>query len=227
MGAFNQILFNVNLTLISDMAYGKSGSSGPRFLNSSISYLPIHANLKNSKITLDLYNQESDENDLQRILQIICNDEGNSYPFYDMSTLELFRSYYTTHDSFVAKIDDKVVGAFYVKPNFPGRSGHICNGGFIVDPDFRGQRIATFLAYCFRFLARDLGYEASFFNLVYESNTASVKLWRRFGFTEIGVIPKAGKLKGKDGKEFYSDAIQMNCDFETHDYEGQKIPDWD
>jgi len=207
------------------MAYGKSGSSGPRFVDSAISYMPIHAQLPNDKISLHLYNQETDEPHLHEILKIICNDEGNSYPFTDMSTLDLFRSYYTTHDTFVAKIDGKPVGAFYVKPNFPGRSGHI--GGFIVHPDARGKRIATFLGYCFRFLARDLGYEASFFNLVYASNVASVKLWRRFGFTEVGVIPKAGKLRGSDGKDFYSDAIQMHCDFSEHDYEGQEIPDWE
>lgn len=25
-----------------------------------------------------------------------------------------------------------VAGCFYVKPNFPGRCSHVCNGGFIV-----------------------------------------------------------------------------------------------
>ena len=209
------------------MAYGKSGTSGPKFSIDKISYLPIHTKLPNSeKISLHHYQQSTDEASIHEILKIICNDEGNSYPFTDMSTLELFRSYYTTHDTFVAKINNVPVGAFYVKPNFPGRSGHICNGGFIVHPEHRGKRIATFLAYCFRFIARDLGYEASFFNLVYKSNEASVKLWRRFGFVEIGVVPKAGKLRGSDGKDFYSDAIQMYCDFDQHDFEGQIVPDW-
>ena len=100
------------------MAYGKSGSSGPRLPISAISYLPIYAQLPNDKVSLHPYNQETDEPYLHEILKIICNDEGNSYPFTDMSTLDLFRSYYTTHDTFVAKIDGKAVGAFYVKPNF-------------------------------------------------------------------------------------------------------------
>merc|ERR1712110_502555 len=141
------------------MAYGKGGAGGAKFCKDLIPYLPIHAKLnKNDEITLDLFNQSTDEPSVHRILKIICNDEGNSYPFLDMSTIEQFRGYYTTHDTFVAKINGEVVGAFYVKPNFPGRSDHICNGGFIVAPEHRGKRVATFLAYHFRFLARDLGY---------------------------------------------------------------------
>ena len=28
---------------------------------------------------------------------------------------------------------------FYVKPNFPGRCAHVCNGGFITKKNFRKQ----------------------------------------------------------------------------------------
>ena len=55
------------------------------------------------------------------------------------------------------------------------------------------------------------------FNLVFESNTASIKLWRRLGFKEIGRVPKAGRLRGQgtDNNEGYVDAIQFYWDFET------------
>jgi RimJ/RimL family protein N-acetyltransferase len=56
------------------------------------------------------------------------------------------------------------------------------------------------------------------FNLVFESNVASIKLWRRLGFKEIGRIPKAGRLRGQGATpdtEGYVDAIQFYWDFET------------
>ena len=69
-----------------------------------------------------------------------------------------------------------------------------------------------------------LGYEASVFNLVYVNNEASVRwvfllffpglmsltayrLWDRLGFSRAGCIPRAGRLKRKDGGgEEYIDA---------------------
>ncbi len=34
-----------------------------------------------------------------------------------------------------------MAGAFYLKPNWPGRAGHVANAGFIVAPDWREQRL--------------------------------------------------------------------------------------
>lgn len=34
---------------------------------------------------------------------------------------------------------------------------------------------------------------------VFRSNEASLGLWRSLGFTELAVVPKAGRLKGIDG----------------------------
>lgn len=39
----------------------------------------------------------------------------------------------------------------------------------------------------FRHLAKDLGYKAAMFNLVFVTNVASIKLWRAMGFQELGV----------------------------------------
>ena len=40
---------------------------------------------------------------------------------------------------------DTVVGSFYVKPNYPDRCAHICNGGFLVSKESRGKGIGKFL----------------------------------------------------------------------------------
>lgn len=59
-----------------------------------------------------------------------------------------------------------VWGAFYIKPNFPGRCSHVCNGGFITDPCRRRRGVARLMGHAFLRLAKDLGYKASYFNLV-------------------------------------------------------------
>ncbi|KAF5322258.1 hypothetical protein D9619_001692 [Psilocybe cf. subviscida] len=92
-----------------------------------------------------------------------------------------------------------IAGYFYVKPNYPGRSSHICNAGFVVPPRQRGYGYGSQLAKAYVYYAPILGYEASVFNLVYVNNIASVKLWERLGFSKAGRIPRAGRLRTKDG----------------------------
>lgn len=54
------------------------------------------------------------------------------------------------------------------------------------------------------------------FNLVYENNKASLAIWQRLGFTQVGKIPGAGLLKTTPGgeEEAYYDAWVIFCDFE-------------
>jgi RimJ/RimL family protein N-acetyltransferase len=126
--------------------------------------------------------------------------EGKSWPFEPIfETEETYRGYFLSHAAFVVRDTDnnnQVLGCFYIKPNFPGRCSHICNGGFIVNPGVRGSRVGTLMGSCFLKFARDLGYEAAYFNLVFESNRVSLKLWERLGFERVATIPKAARLKG-------------------------------
>jgi len=73
------------------------------------------------------------------------------------------------------------------------------------------------MALAFLTIAPLLGYKASMFNLVFESNTASVNLWRSLGFREIGKIPNAGYLRktteSNSVEEEYSDAIMFYYSF--------------
>lgn len=93
-----------------------------------------------------------------------------------------------------------VIGSFYIKPNYPGRCAHICNAGFITDKKWRGMGINSIMCVAYSNCAKILGYEGSVFNLVFTSNESSLRTWRRYGFSEIGTIPKVAKLKGIPGK---------------------------
>jgi len=102
---------------------------------------------------------------------------------------------------------DCVVGFYYVKPNYPGRSSHICNAGFVVCPNHRGSGYGSVLGRSYLHYGPKLGYRASVFNLVYVNNTASVRIWESLNFTKAGLIPRAGRLKRADGQgEEYVDA---------------------
>ncbi|KAI9042473.1 GNAT family N-acetyltransferase [Aspergillus affinis] len=73
------------------------------------------------------------------------------------------------------------LGTFYVKPNYPGRCSHVCNAGFLTTAAARGRGVG-------------IGYKYSVFNLVFENNVASVKIWERLGFKIIGRVPGAARL---------------------------------
>ncbi|KAF9228421.1 acyl-CoA N-acyltransferase [Gyrodon lividus] len=111
--------------------------------------------------------------------------------------------------------DECVAGFYYVKPNYPGRSSHICNAGFVVPPSQRGSGYGRVLARSYLHYAPKLGYRASVFNLVYVNNVASVRLWEKLNFTKAGLIPGAGRLKRTDGPgEEYVDAWVFYKSFE-------------
>ncbi|PFH52123.1 hypothetical protein AMATHDRAFT_57472, partial [Amanita thiersii Skay4041] len=100
--------------------------------------------------------------------------------------------------------EECIVGYYYVKPNYPGRSSHICNAGFVVPHCHRGAGYGKLLAQSYLYYAPRLGYQASVFNLVYVNNLASVKLWEQLGFEKAGRIPRAGRLRkaSGDGEEY-------------------------
>jgi RimJ/RimL family protein N-acetyltransferase len=127
--------------------------------------------------------------------------EGRSWPFEsEFETLEAYRGYFLSHAAFVVRCLEtkEVAGCFYIKPNFPGRCSHICNGGFITHPDYRRRGVAHLMGKVFLKAAHQLGYKSAYFNLVFQSNEASVALWESLGFQRVAVLEQAARLKGLD-----------------------------
>lgn len=163
--------------------------------------LPFYKTLKNG-IRVELDYMQPQEQDAVRSLLNTFIIEGQTYPQdHPLSEAE-FVTYWMNRDAFVvrtvvdasAETSGEVLGAFYLKPNFPGHCSHICNAGFIVQPAMRGQGIGRFMGESLLAIAPSKGYEAVMFNLVFETNIASFKLWQSLGFTTIGRIPKAAHL---------------------------------
>lgn len=144
-------------------------------------------------------------------------DRGDTYPMINPLPLETFGPYWFGNFAAVMILGEiqnvgdlhqlenqgtdwtKVcLGSFYVKPNYPGRSSHVCNGGFLVTDASRNKGVGKLMGECYLDWAPQLGYTYSVFNLVYESNTASTRIWDSLGFKRIGRVPGCGNLKSSD-----------------------------
>jgi len=93
--------------------------------------------------------------------------------------------------SFVAIINDQVVGTYYLKANQLGGGSHVANCGYITSAAAQGKGIAK--AMCAHSLdkARQLGFKAMQFNCVVASNTRAIDLWHKMGFATVGTLPNA------------------------------------
>jgi L-amino acid N-acyltransferase YncA len=93
--------------------------------------------------------------------------------------------------AFVAHVDGRVIGTYYVRPNQPGRGAHVANAGYIVAPEAQGKGLASALCAHSLNTARRLGFRAMQFNFVVATNTAALRVWEKHGFTVVGRVPQA------------------------------------
>lgn len=163
--------------------------------------LPLSKTLKNgTTVELDQMRPQEQES-VQSLLNAIIR-EGQTYPHKSPLSKNEFAAYWMAGDAFVVRNSSlqssatasEIVAAFYIKPNFPGRCSHICNAGFVVQTAMRSQGIGRFMGETLLELARDRGYRAIMFNLVFATNTASINLWKSLDFEIVGRIPNAAYL---------------------------------
>lgn len=100
---------------------------------------------------------------------------------------------------------NKILGTYYIKPNQPDLGAHVCNCGYIVAEDARGQGVATKLCLHSQQIAVDMGFRAMQYNLVVATNSAAIHLWKKLGFQVVGTLSKAFNSKSAG----YVDALVM------------------
>ena len=93
--------------------------------------------------------------------------------------------------TYVAEMEGKIVGTFFMKANQPDLGSHVVNAGYMVHPNFRGRGIAEQLCRFSLTEAKRLGFKAMQFNCVIATNEVAVRLWQKCGFSIIGTLPKA------------------------------------
>jgi len=148
-------------------------------------------------VTLKLFAQ-IDEERLYTIFKEVV-DSGNQFPYESSSIQEFYRQFfgpksqvYVAHSS-----EGEVIGGFYIKPNFSGRSDHIANAAYMIRGAHRGQGIGTVLVKASLEIAKALGFQAMQFNMVLSQNLIAMKLYQKLGFNIIGSIPRA--IRNPDG----------------------------
>ncbi len=133
-------------------------------------------------------------------------DEGKAFPQTELLDKESGRKFFAEQSHTGVACDEntgEVTGVYILHPNNVGRCGHICNASYAVRADMRGRHIGEALVVdCIKSAAK-LGFRILQFNAVVSTNYPALALYKKLGFTKLGVIP-GGFLK-KDGT--YEDII--------------------
>ena len=119
--------------------------------------------------------------------------KGDSYVFSnDIPKTEIYNIWMkNTQRVYVAVVDEKIQGTYYIKPNQPGRGAHVCNAGYIVSSEARGKGIGKLMCLHSIIESKKLGYSAMQYNLVVSTNVGAIKVWRDCGFEIVGTLPNA------------------------------------
>lgn len=91
--------------------------------------------------------------------------------------------------------DDRVLGAFVLRPNRPGAGSHVANGSYAVAAEARGRGVGRLMGERSIDEAQRLGFRSMQFNAVVASNTAALHLWRSLGFDIVGTVPDGFRLR--------------------------------
>lgn len=152
-----------------------------------------------------------DETGLHEIFQEVV-DIG-AYFIYECTSIQEFRHQFFNPQGkvYVCHSQEKeVIGGFYIKPNFPGRSSHIANAAYMIKSDRRGKGIGSLLVKASLHLAKELGFQAMQFNMVLSQNIQAVKLYEKLGFTIIGTLSQA--VRNPDGSYQNGHVMHRNLD---------------
>lgn len=141
----------------------------------------------------------------QIIRQVISG--GDSYVFDPGSSREEMLGYWCGPDkhTYVAQLDEQLLGTFILKDNFPALGSHVANASYMTNPSSFGKGIGRAMGEFSLKEAKRLGYRAMQFNMVVKSNKRALRLWQNLGFEIIGEIPEAFHFR----QETYEDACIM------------------
>lgn len=118
---------------------------------------------------------------------------GDTWIFDPQSSKEKMLTYFFDKKKYlyVAEIEDKIVGTFFLTENQKDLGNHIANAGYMVHPNLQIKGIGRQMGEFSLIEAKRLGFKAMQFNFVVKSNEKAVYLWQSLGFQIIGEIPDA------------------------------------
>lgn len=152
----------------------------------------------NRKICIRAY----DKADIEEVAAIWNRvvEDGVAFPQIECLDEETGDAFFSEQSFTGVAYDEEtkeIVGMYILHPNNVGRCGHLCNASYAVKADCRGQHIGEHLVRHCIAKGKELGFGILQFNAVVQTNTAALNLYKKLGFTQLGVIP--GGFMMKDG----------------------------
>lgn len=132
--------------------------------------------------------------------------EGVAFPQMELLNEQTGEEFFCSQSYTGVAFDEEsglMVGLYILHPNNVGRCGHICNTSYAVREDIRGQHIGEQLVRHSMKMGKELGFRILQFNAVVADNYPALRLYKKLGFTQLGVIPEG--FLTKDG--IYRDII--------------------
>lgn len=109
----------------------------------------------------------------------------------------------------VAVVDNEIVGLYILHPNNVGRCSHICNASYAVKSNKRGRHIGQALVEDCISKATVYGFKILQFNAVVSTNKVALNLYKKLGFTQLGVIPKGFLLDNGEYEDIIPHYIEL------------------
>ena len=151
--------------------------------------------------------REYGENDIKGMISVwneVVRD-GVAFPQTEELDFESGKKFFAEQTCCPVATDEngEVLGMYILHPNNVGRCGHICNASYAVKSTQRGKHIGEILVTDCLKKAKEIGYGVLQFNAVVATNQYALKLYKKLGFVQLGVIPNGFRMK--DGT--YEDII--------------------
>ncbi len=140
--------------------------------------------------------QQKDHQAIWTIFQAVVQQE-DTYVFYSSTSYQTFEKQWLhgKMKTFVAEIDNKIVGTYIIKPNQLDLGNHIANCSYMVEPSCQGNGIGSAMCEHSIKFAKKCDFKAIQFNIVVSSNKSAIELWQKFGFKIIGTTPSGFRHK--------------------------------
>lgn len=134
--------------------------------------------------------QKDDVADMVRIWNQVVED-GMAFPQEEGLDIKEGEKFFASQTYSAVAVDDngKIMGLYILHPNNVGRVGHIANASYAVDANARGEHIGFHLVSDCLEQAKAHGFRILQFNAVVASNVHALHLYKRLGFTDLGIVP--------------------------------------
>lgn len=161
-----------------------------------------------------IYIKELDDSLLDEAISI-WNEvviDGNAFPQENTLDKEEGSKFFNSQTYTGVAVDDennKAVGIYILHPNNVGRCSHICNASYAVASKERGRHIGELLVkHCIK-QAKEFEFGILQFNAVVADNKPALSLYKKLGFTQLGVIPKGFRAKSGEYKDIIPHYIEL------------------